>query len=64
MLERLDVFFNPEANQDAAFNINQALIAISAGVMEGAGRTAARINRTSWWRASARTSSSASSPKN
>ncbi|MDI9548789.1 MAG: FtsW/RodA/SpoVE family cell cycle protein [Chloroflexota bacterium] len=37
MLERLDVFFNPEANQDAAFNINQALIAIGAGGWMGRG---------------------------
>ncbi len=37
MLERLTVFMNPEANQDAAFNINQALIAIGAGGWMGRG---------------------------
>lgn len=37
MMERINVFLNPEANQDAAFNINQALIAIGAGGWLGRG---------------------------
>lgn len=37
MIERINVFLNPEANADAAFNINQALIAIGAGGWLGRG---------------------------
>jgi rod shape determining protein RodA len=37
MTERLDVFFNPQANPDAAFNINQALIAVGNGGWMGRG---------------------------
>jgi rod shape determining protein RodA len=37
MIDRLNVFFNPEANADQAFNIQQALIAIGAGGWMGRG---------------------------
>jgi rod shape determining protein RodA len=37
MVERISVFLNPELNPDAAFNINQALIAIGAGGWLGRG---------------------------
>jgi rod shape determining protein RodA len=37
MVERFQVFLNPQANPDAAFNINQALIAIGAGGWLGRG---------------------------
>ena len=37
MIERINVFLNPAANPDAAFNINQALIAIGAGGWLGRG---------------------------
>ena len=37
MVERISVFLNPELNPDAAFNINQALIAIGAGGWMGRG---------------------------
>ncbi|MFN2203253.1 MAG: FtsW/RodA/SpoVE family cell cycle protein [Caldilineaceae bacterium] len=37
MLERISVFLSPETNPDAAFNINQALIAIGAGGWMGRG---------------------------
>lgn len=37
MLERIQVFLNPQANPDAAFNINQALIAVGAGGWLGRG---------------------------
>ncbi len=37
MLQRIAVFMSPEQNPDAAFNINQALIAIGAGGWMGRG---------------------------
>jgi rod shape determining protein RodA len=37
MLERIQVFLNPENNPDAAFNINQALIAVGSGGWLGRG---------------------------
>lgn len=37
MIERISVFLNPQLNPDAAFNINQALIAIGAGGWLGRG---------------------------
>ena len=37
MLERIDMFLNPEANADSAFNVNQALIAIGNGGWLGRG---------------------------
>ena len=37
MVERISVFLNPQLNPDAAFNINQALIAIGAGGWLGRG---------------------------
>ncbi len=37
MLERIQVFLNPEGNPDAAFNINQALIAVGSGGWLGRG---------------------------
>lgn len=37
MLERIQVFLNPAANPDAAFNINQALIAVGSGGWLGKG---------------------------
>ncbi len=37
MIERINVFLNPKANPEAAFNINQALIAIGAGGWMGQG---------------------------
>lgn len=39
MVERISVFLNPQLNPDAAFNINQALIAIGAGGWLGRGWT-------------------------
>lgn len=37
MLERLQMFIDPEANADAAFNVNQALIAVGSGGWLGEG---------------------------
>jgi rod shape determining protein RodA len=37
MLERIQVFLNPDSNPDAAFNINQALIAVGSGGWLGRG---------------------------
>lgn len=37
MLERFQVFLNPQSNPDAAFNVNQALISIGAGGWLGRG---------------------------
>lgn len=37
MLERIQVFLDPQSNPDAAFNINQALIAVGAGGWLGRG---------------------------
>lgn len=37
MVERMNLFLNPSANADAAFNVNQALIAIGAGGWMGRG---------------------------
>ncbi len=37
MLERIQVFLNPQANPDAAFNVQQALISIGAGGWLGRG---------------------------
>jgi rod shape determining protein RodA len=37
MLERIEVFLNPQGNPDAAFNINQALIAVGSGGWLGRG---------------------------
>ncbi|MEZ4709627.1 MAG: FtsW/RodA/SpoVE family cell cycle protein [Caldilineaceae bacterium] len=37
MEERIQVFLNPEANQAAAFNVNQALIAVGSGSWWGRG---------------------------
>ena len=37
MLERIQVFMNPDANPDAAFNIDQAMIAVGSGGWLGRG---------------------------
>ncbi len=37
MLERIEVFLNPQGNPDAAFNINQAMIAVGSGGWLGRG---------------------------
>lgn len=37
MLERIQIFLNPDANQDAAFNVYQALISVGSGGWLGQG---------------------------
>ena len=45
MLERLEVFWNPEANAAASFNIEQALIAVGGGGWFGKGWTLGSQNQ-------------------
>lgn len=50
MQERIQVFLNPEANADAAFNINQALIAVGSGGWVGLGWTQGSQNQLAFLR--------------
>lgn len=50
MLERIQIFLNPEANLDAAFNVNQALIAVGSGGWLGLGWTQGSQNQLAFLR--------------
>ena len=50
MWERIQIFWNPTANPDASFNVDQALIAVGSGGWEGLGWTQGSQNQLAFLR--------------